>query len=227
MRVPTSPGTASARWATLLFATPLLAAVWMSANVARADEFMGTERITTWSWNYVMETQTLSLRVCGRFRPGERDQCAVAKLKDAKGGRTVDRAMEMLRLPRDVVGIRMRPGTGAEFELTGLTHELLSAPGIGEKAAKGKEVQLSGESLTRVEWIQSLMNRNVGVRVCGKLANPEIVGCAEYEAKTIAGVRRLRLLFLRGPVDQLEFRLGWDGATRKFTGLMEITSPSN
>lgn len=208
----------------LPFAAGLLLALPPSS--AGADEFIAPEKLTTWSWSYIMDTHTLSLRVCGRFRPGERDQCAVAQLKDGPKERNVDRAMEMLRLSRDVLGIRIKAGAAGAFELTALTHELLSAPGIGEKAAKGTEIQLSGESLTRVIWIQSLTERNVVVRICGKLANPEYVGCVRHEDKTIAGVRRLRLLLLRGAVDQLEFKLGWDAAARRFTRLLEIKAPT-
>jgi hypothetical protein len=197
------------------------------ASRAGAGEVIPPEKITTLTWNYTLSPRALEVRACGRYRPGEREQCATGTLKDGpKGGLAIDRILEMLRLPRDRVGIGIQAGAGSEFQITALTYELLSAPGIGEKAARGDEIELSGESLTKILWVQDFTSREIMVRVCGKLASPEMTGCVELVEKGRTNVRRLKKLLLQSPVEQLAFRIAWDGAKRSFLRLQRITSPS-
>ena len=141
-----------------------------------------------------------------------------------KDPRTIDRTLIMLRLPRDKLGILMNPLAGEKFEIVGLVAELLSAPGIHERPARPPTVELSGESLSQVLWMQRLSSRQVTIRVCGKVANPDRRGCAEHIEETRTGVQRLRDLLLLNPVEQLGFLVGWDGS--KFTKLQRIASPT-
>src|SRR5258706_4698723 len=150
-----------------------LAATSVVAPSARANELISPEKLSTLTWAYALNSKWLKLKACGRFRPGETDKCAEVKLLNTMTtGRAIDRALQMLRVPRDKLGVVIKEA-GGKFEIIGITAELLSAPGIGERPAKAPTVELSGESLSQVLWIQLLATRTVTVKVCGKVANPD------------------------------------------------------
>ena len=161
----------------------------------------------------------LLLKACGVFRPGEETQCAKLEVSDE---RVVEEVGRILRLPRDKIGIVMEPNGGKDFKIVGLSMQLLKGPGIGERGASGDEVAMFGEALTEVSWTYSLKNREVRLRICGKLANPEFTGCAERQVKN-KGIRQLLGILLLEPVERLIFNLGWDGAAKKFTKVRRIS----
>lgn len=203
----------------------LLTALMVAPTAHAAEELFGPEKLTSLTWSYSLGSLSLQLTACGRYRPGELEQCAKGVLKEGPlTGRNIDRTLEMLRLPRDKLGVVLVETKG-QFEIVALSAELLIAPGIGERAARPPTVELSGESLTQILWIHRLSTRSITLRVCGKTANPDRTDCAEHVETSSAGVRRMRELLLLGPVEQLGFLIGWDG--KKFTKLKRIASPSS
>jgi hypothetical protein len=184
-----------------------------------AGETVGADRLAALSWEYSLGTRALLLKGCGQFRPGDQPQCATVTLR---GKRTTEQVARILRLPKDRVGIVIEPGEGG-FAITALSMNLLKAPGLAERAATGKEVVVSGESLTEVSWIYHLRSQSVTLRVCGKLANPEHTGCAERDERHEDGIDRLLEILLLEPVEKLAFHLGWDDQGRRFTRILRIS----
>jgi hypothetical protein len=188
-------------------------------SAAAQPEVLSPDRVAEMSWQYSLRARTLELRACGPFRPGDRHPCARAQLSDP---RIVEESARILRLPKEKIGLVIEPAAKEEFQIVGLSLLLLKAPGVPERPAQGRSVQISGESLTEVRWTYSLKNRHVTLRVCGKLASPDYHGCAERHEKRSQGIRRLFEILLLDPVERLQFQLAWDASERKFTAIERI-----
>ena len=186
--------------------------------VASTQETIDPGKVQDLSWEYVLSRQSLAIKACGAFRPGESAQCAEAEITDA---RTIEDAGRILRLPREKIGIVIEEA-GKSFKIVGLSMQLLRGPGIAERSAGTNEVKLYGEALTEVSWTYTLATRDVRLRICGKLANPEYAGCADREIKG-KGIPQLLAILLLEPVDKLVFNLGWDAAAKKFTKVRRIS----